>query len=278
LPASGCFTLAFPHSPHPLVHLTMYGAQRRPSGAPPSTFPNQDNQPTNDSNSNPYQFGSPGHDSNLNQYQLPPLLTPGTPLLNAGSHALPQVDGFFSRPPQAESTKPPAQEYRTPSHSIMHPPSVSQNLATPSFQGGTPYLGHNSCTPFSGSESSGSRAPSLGPGGDYGQLSGPAHHQPHMMPHLGFNRGPLYHDSAGYELQNSVSNLAARMGSLEEANQQLYQHMIAENEKLTRELESTVTLVKTLQTEIAQITMEPNQAPMGEKKLFVTTYPTNIVL
>lgn len=56
------------------------------------------------------------------------------------------------------------------------------------------------------------------------------------------------------------------MGSLEEANQQLYQRMIAENEKLARELDLTVTLVKTLQTEIAQITMAPNQAPMGEKK------------
>lgn len=86
------------------------------------------------------------------------------------------------------------------------------------------------------------------------------------MPHLGFNRGPLYHDSVGYEFQNSVSILTARMGSLEEANQQLYQHMITENEKLARELDSTVTLVKTLQMEIAQITMAPNQAPMGEKK------------
>ncbi|KAG2351505.1 hypothetical protein BDR07DRAFT_1501183 [Suillus spraguei] len=81
----------------------------------------------------------------------------------------------------------------------MRPPSVSQNLATPSFQSGTPYLGHNSRTPFLGSESSGSCAPSLGPGGNYGQLLGPAHHQPHMMPHLGFKRGPLYHDSAGID-------------------------------------------------------------------------------
>ncbi|KAG1837463.1 hypothetical protein DFJ58DRAFT_846475 [Suillus subalutaceus] len=192
----------------------MYGAQRRPSGAP-------ENQPMSDTNSNPYQLGSPGHDSNPSPYQFPPLLTPGTPLSNAGGHALPQVDDFFSRPPQAgEAAKPPAQEHRTPSH-IMRPPSVSQNLVTPSFQGGTPYLGHSSRTPFSGSESSGSRAPSLGPGGNYGQLSGPAHHQPHMMPHLGFNRGSLYHDSVGYELQNSVSILTARMGSLEEANLQL---------------------------------------------------------
>ncbi|KAG1836048.1 hypothetical protein DFJ58DRAFT_847198 [Suillus subalutaceus] len=203
----------------------MYGAQCRPSGAPPSTFPNQDNQPIDDSNSNPYRFGSPGHDSNTSPYQFPPLLTPGILLLNAGSHALPQVDDFFSRPPQAgEAAKLLAQEHQTLSH-IMRPPSVSQNLVTPSFQGETPYLGHSSRTPFSGSKSSGSCAPSLGPGGNYGQLSGPAHHQPHMMLHLGFNRGSLYHDSAGYELQNLVSILTARMGSLEEANQQLYQRI-----------------------------------------------------
>ncbi|KAG2053855.1 hypothetical protein BDR06DRAFT_971948 [Suillus hirtellus] len=95
----------------------------------------------------------------------------------------------------------------------MHPPSILQNLATSSFQGGT----------------------------------------------------QLLHSILGkYKLQNSVSNLTARMESLEEANQQLYQHMIAENEKLTKELKSTVTLVKTLQTEITQIIME-NQAPMGKK-------------
>ncbi|KAG1717996.1 hypothetical protein EDD22DRAFT_943809 [Suillus occidentalis] len=48
----------FPIPLSPLVCLTMYGAQRRPSGAP-------ENQPMNDTNTNPYQF--------------PPLLTPGTP-------------------------------------------------------------------------------------------------------------------------------------------------------------------------------------------------------
>ncbi|KAG2335834.1 hypothetical protein BDR05DRAFT_1006408 [Suillus weaverae] len=236
----------------------MYGAQHRPSGAP-------ENQPTNEMNTNPYQFGSPAHDSNTSPYQFPSQLPPRTLLLNTGGHPLPQVHDFFSQPPQAEAAKPPAQEYRTPSN-IMHPPSVTQNLVTPLFQGGTPYLGHSSCTPFSGSESSRSHTPSLGPGGDYSQLSGPAHHQPHMMPHIGFNCRPLYHDSVGYELQNSVSILTARMGSLEEVNQQLYQRMIMENEKLARELDLTVTLVKTLQTEIAQITMAPNQVPTGGEK------------
>ncbi|KAG1786071.1 uncharacterized protein HD556DRAFT_1450057 [Suillus plorans] len=100
--ATGMTSIAFQD---PLVRLTMYGAQRRPSGAP-------ENQPMNDTNSNPYQFGSPGHDSNPSPYQFPPLLTPGTPLSNAGGHVLPQVDDFFSRPPQAgEAAKPPAQEY-----------------------------------------------------------------------------------------------------------------------------------------------------------------------
>lgn len=114
----------FPTPLSPLICLTMYGAQCRPSGA-------AENQPTNDTNTNPYQFSSPGHDSNPSPYQFPPpLLTPGTPLLNAGGHPLPQVDEFFSRPPQAEAVKLPAQEYQTPSHNIMHPPSVTQNLVT----------------------------------------------------------------------------------------------------------------------------------------------------
>ncbi|KAG1847216.1 hypothetical protein F4604DRAFT_1936022 [Suillus subluteus] len=230
----------FPIPLSPLVRLTMYRAQRRPSGAP-------ENQPMNDTNSNPYQLGSPGHNSNPSPYQFLPLLLPAIecwrlPLFSsspslgvgvgvgvdvvgagAGAGALNSGESFLFLCVQLSFfvfllllLPNFASLLSSLLLLLLHHHLPLNNLRIFYYLGGTPYLGHSSCTPFSGSESSGSCAPSLRPGGDYGQLLGPAHHQPHMMAHLGFNRGSLYRDSAGYELQNSVSILTARMGSLEE--------------------------------------------------------------
>ncbi|KAG1742876.1 hypothetical protein EDB19DRAFT_1966398 [Suillus lakei] len=249
-------------------------SQRRPSGAPSVSVPNHVSQE--------YNFGG-------DQPHLSPL-TPMTP-------ALPQLDDVFGGPCEwtssmsgdaasglmqnqhnqmgtghagqtssPEFSHPYGLPHETPSHS-MRAPSVPN--FTPSSQGRSPYLGHDSRTPFSNSEPS-SRAQSLGPARmEYNQHPYPRQQQ--QMSMHGFSRPPLFQEPGGYcsdDLQNQFSQLAAEHARLSKEMHNLYERSQITSEKLT----TLETFSLDLQAAIAQLQrqQEPEKKP---NQTLVNKYP-----
>ncbi|KAG1721311.1 uncharacterized protein EDB91DRAFT_1256566 [Suillus paluster] len=217
----------------------MYGSQisqRRPSGAPGFSVPNHVSQERQHTmvGDIPYNFRS-------DQSHLSPLtpMTPALPQLDGGpreqtgtsgdaSNGLMQNQhnqvgtgraGQMSSPEFSRPFGLP-HEHQTPSHP-MRAPSVPN--FTPSSQGRSPYLGHDSRTSFSNSEPS-SRGQSLGPGMEYNQLLYPRQQQQQQVSTRGFSRPLLFQEPAGYrsdDLQNHFSQLAAEHVRLQQEHQLL---------------------------------------------------------
>ncbi|KAG1721249.1 hypothetical protein EDB19DRAFT_1917412 [Suillus lakei] len=156
--------------------------------------------------------------------------------------------GHAGQTSSPEFSHPYGLPHETPSHS-MRAPSVPN--FTPSSQGRSPYLGHDSRTPFSNSEPS-SRAQSLGPARmEYNQHPYPRQQQ--QMSMHGFQ---------------STSILAAEHARLSKEMHNLYERSQITSEKLT----TLETFSLDLQAAIAQL--QRQQEP--EKKLnrtLVNKYP-----
>jgi hypothetical protein len=151
-----------------------------------------------------------------------------------------------------------AHEPQTPSHVMRAPRFVNSNMLS---QGGSPYLGHNSTSPLSGSEPP-SRAPSIAPGGgDYNHLLG--RHQQQQPTH-GFNQTvhpSFFHDSIGQEVQNTVSQLRVDLQHLSEGTQKFYEQMMTTTKNLTSRVESLEKTSQEQQTMLAQLAARVHANP-----------------
>ncbi|KAG1723041.1 hypothetical protein EDB19DRAFT_1916288 [Suillus lakei] len=174
--------------------------------------------------------------------------------------------GHAGQTSSPEFSHPYGLPHETPSHS-MRAPSVPN--FTPSSQGRSPYLGHDSRTPFSNSEPS-SRAQSLGPARmEYNQHPYPRQQQ--QMSMHGFSRPPLFQEPGGYhsdDLQNQFSQLAAEHARLSKEMHNLYERSQITSEKLT----TLETFSLDLQAAIAQLQrqQEPEKKP---NRTLVNKYP-----